>query len=147
MKGKVAGLLVVVAVVSFGLYRHITVSAMTTVSSSASEVCGKTKEKLECNAEAAMIDSGYNSCVKACPTKTDWYKYCTKTSDSCEADCELLNIDGKSAAKVKACKEECAKQEAQCKASYRDKGQCISECDTVKQKAQADFIQRRKAKK
>ncbi len=139
MKGRTLVLLLLVAATSASLYRYGTLKAATV---STTDVCGKIANKLECNSDAAMVQNGYTACTKACPAKTDWYTYCTKNGDLCENDCELLNADGKSADKVKACKDVCAKKEAECKASYRDKAQCTSDCEATRQQNLSDFAQR-----
>lgn len=142
MKGKLVTLLLLAVVATVGLYRHNGVRAATTITSVTADTCSRVTNKLECNADAAMIQNSYNACVKACPSRTDWYTYCIKAGDACESDCELLNADGRSADKVKACKAQCAKKEAECKASYRDKVQCASDCEQVRQQNLSDFNKR-----
>lgn len=145
MKATVTIALVLIGIAtSVSVYRYGTARAATTttITSASSEICSKVTNKLECNADAAMIQNSYSACTKACPAKTDWYGYCTKSGTACEDDCELLNVDGKSAAQVKTCKDQCAKKEAECKANYRDKAQCTSDCEQTRQQSMTDFAQR-----
>jgi hypothetical protein len=142
MRGRTIGLLLVVAASSASLYRYGAVRAATTVTSNTAEACSKVANKLECNSDAAMIQDSYTACTKACPAKDQWYGYCSSVREKADDDCELLNVDGKSADKVKACKNQNAKREAECKASYRDKAQCTTDCATTRQQNTNDFIKR-----
>jgi len=106
------------------------------------EVCKKVADKIECNAEAAMIQDALRECTNACPTRQEWAAYCSNGRFNCEADCELLTAEGKSASEVKSCKEACAKKGAECEASYRDKLQCETDCTKAYQKNMDEFDKR-----